>query len=277
MLLLGGTLQPFDILVSSLFPSLPSSGITYFSCDHIAPAANIKTILLSRGCRGTRFDFSHNRKFDEDMLSELLVSMEHIVRVVPNGIVVFFTSYAYMEHVLHKWATMATYNELKSLKSIFIEPKDSKETSKMWSDYTQAASSSLGAVLFCVVGGKLSEGINFSDHLARSVVVVGLPYPDNRDPLLQEKLKFAERLKAGGGKAFYDNLCMKAVNQSVGRSIRHINDFASVLLVDARYSQERVHSLLPGWIRRDIESPPSFGEVVPKLRTFYQYHAVNRK
>ena len=207
------------------------------------------------------------------MLSELLVSMNSIFRVVPNGVVVFFTSYAYMEYVLKAWSLTTMFNDLKSLKSIFIESKDSKETSTMWSDYTQAASISSGAVLFCVIGGKLSEGINFSDHLARSVVVIGLPYPDNRDPLLQEKLKYADKLRAGGGKALYDSLCMKAVNQSIGRSIRHINDFAAVLLFDERYSQDRVHSLLPGWIRRDVEAPTSFEEVIPKLRCFYQFHA----
>lgn len=32
---------------------------------------------------------------------------------------------------------------------------------------------------------------------------------------------------------YYTNLCMKAVNQSVGRAIRHIGDYATIVLADA--------------------------------------------
>jgi len=73
-----------------------------------------------------------------------------------------------------------------------------------------------------VVGAKLSEGLNFSDDLARAVVMVGLPYPNASSPELKERLKYVSSLSkqkgepGDAGKELYENLCMNAVNQSIG-------------------------------------------------------------
>ena len=57
-------------------------------------------------------------------------------------------------------------------------------------DYTKEIKSGRSCVLVCVIGGKLSEGINFSDDRARTVIVFGLPFPNNQSASLKEKMKF---------------------------------------------------------------------------------------
>ena len=77
-----------------------------------------------------------------------------------------------------------------------------------------------------MVGGKLSEGLNFSDELARSVVLVGIPFPSLASPELRERMKYISKLATKNGKSaveakaagneLYENLAMRAVNQSIG-------------------------------------------------------------
>lgn len=104
-----------------------------------------------------------------------------------------------------------------------------------------------GAILLAVVGAKLSEGINLSDGMGRCIIMVGLPYASPSDIELLERIKHIEGFRnlkllenpsfsasydlySGGvqggfnilrscshrGKEYYENLCMKAVNQSIG-------------------------------------------------------------
>lgn len=59
---------------------------------------------------------------------------------------------------------------------------------------------------------------------------------------------------------------MKAVNQSIGRAVRHKDDYASVILLDQRYLQENRQAGLPAWIKRSLESHEKFGSAFASLR-----------
>ena len=52
---------------------------------------------------------------------------------------------------------------------------------------------------------------------------------------------------------FYEGMCMKAVNQSIGRAVRHKNDYATILLLDERYSRTSVKEALPDWIKKSLK------------------------
>ena len=186
-----------------------------------------------------------------------------MTNVIPGGIVIFFPSYDYEDFVFSYFNDKKIIDRLNSKKRVYREPKKSSELDKVWSDYCKSVKIGSGAILFCVVGGKMSEGINFSDDLGRCVIMVGLPYPNKHSPELKEKMNylnehyvsflsyyyylsffqftFFQPSTSDGTKAgsiFYENLCFKAVNQSIGRSIRHklvknIND--SKLLANSHY------------------------------------------
>ena len=102
-----------------------------------------------------------------------------------------------------------------------------------------------------MIGGKLSEGINFSDELARTVIVFGLPYPSNQSEAIKAKMKYFDQngLPNFKGKDFYENLCMRTLNQAIGRALRHQHDFACITLVDERFvNNKAIWAKLPGWI-----------------------------
>ena len=230
-------------------------------------------VVAENGPQGGRFEFTHDTRLQHTALIELHNSLKLISGSVPHGMVVFFSSYQYMGAVLAKWKSMNILNDLESCKTLFIEPRLAVDAERVWISYSERAiaDDGKGAMLFCVMGGKLSEGINFSDRLARCVVVIGMPYPDGRDPVLQEKLKFATVVEGDekAGTRLYEAMCMRTVNQCIGRSIRHINDYAAVVLLDCRYSHPRVTTQLPGWLGSEIQPCSAFKDVVVKLKSFF--------
>lgn len=52
---------------------------------------------------------------------------------------------------------------------------------------------------------------------------------------------------------------MKAVNQCIGRAVRHKDDYAAVILLDQRYNRTSTKNALPDWIKRSLKTCP-YGE-----------------
>lgn len=69
------------------------------------------------------------------------------------------------------------------------------------------------------------------------------------------------------GNIFYENLCMKAVNQCIGRAIRHVNDYATVVLLDKRYTNKS--NSLPKWIQNSLAIHDSFAATIRSMAKFF--------
>lgn len=70
---------------------------------------------------------------------------------------------------------------------------------------------------------------------------------------------------------YYENLCMRAVNQSIGRAIRHQNDYAAIILIDERYEKLSVNSKLSDWIRSRFRHPNHHQEAISLIEKFFKH------
>lgn len=61
------------------------------------------------------------------------------------------------------------------------------------------------------------------------------------------------------------------MNFLLGRSVRHINDYAAIVLIDQRYKQDKVIQKLPNWIRKSgLKIPNNYNEVLNILADFFK-------
>ncbi|KAJ5210324.1 hypothetical protein N7491_010130 [Penicillium cf. griseofulvum] len=281
VILAGGTMSPMSDYVNHLFSYLPPERLETFSYGHVIPKSNLVAQSLTQGLMGNEFDFTYEARNSEKMITDLGRTIATLCQVIPDGVVTFFPSYDYLSHVLSVWRKpipngngQSTLNLLERKKKILYESREAVTTTDdLLREYTEAIESGSGALLLSIVGGKLSEGINFSDKLGRGVFIIGLPFPNIRSAIWQAKIQYLEQKaykqasgseperKAAGkaaGRDFYENSCMRAVNQCIGRAIRHVNDYAAIIMIDRRYESPRIQQKLPGWIRESlVPAPPT--------------------
>ncbi|KAE9420189.1 hypothetical protein Angca_005650, partial [Angiostrongylus cantonensis] len=266
-ILIGGTMEPADLLADCLSRAA-KNGIRRFCCSHVIDEDQLLALSLGFHVRNEKFTLTYGTRDNVDLVGYLVAeTVMLLVREVPNGSVAFFTSYDYMSHFLSIMEKFRTIQQCDMRKNVFVESRDSSE--EIWNKFVAASRIHEGAVLFAVAGGKLSEGINFSDELGRAVFMIGLPYPNKNSVELKEKMKYMDSRLQNGGSQLYQSLCMHVVNQAIGRAIRHRKDYAAVYLLDYRYTRQDVISRLPGWISKTIKCPNSFSEALASTKAFF--------
>jgi len=67
------------------------------------------------------------------------------------------------------------------------------------------------------------------------VIFFGIPYVSKGDPFIVEKGKYLKKIKSPYASEWKFIEASKAINQGLGRTVRHANDYGSILLFDNRY------------------------------------------
>ncbi|KAH0559625.1 DNA-dependent ATPase of the nucleotide excision repair factor 4 complex [Trichoglossum hirsutum] len=188
-------------------------------------------------------------------------------KLTPDGIVVFFPSYLYMESIISMWQGMVSLScpvkvvnfanipkgildEVWKYKLILVETPDSQETSLALETYRTACCNGRGAVLLCVARGKVSEGIDFDHHYGRTVICIGVPFQYTESRILKARLEFLRENYRIRENDFLSFDAMRHAAQCLGRVLRGKDDYGVMVLADRRFQKKR--NQLPKWIQQAL-------------------------
>ncbi|KHG26325.1 Fanconi anemia group J [Gossypium arboreum] len=116
-----------------------------------------------------------------------------------------------------------------------------------------------GAAFLAVFRGKVSEGIDFSDDNAR---------------VIELKKKYNNTYRSSknllSGNEWYCQQAFRALNQALGRCIRHRYDYGAIILLDWRFQDEKNRAHISKWLRPSIRMYGSFEKSLDELRSFFR-------
>ncbi|VDM30805.1 unnamed protein product [Hydatigera taeniaeformis] len=275
IILTSGTLYP----IASLQAELGLQSAIVLQNPHVVNSDQIHVAVLPKAPDGGTLNSSYQHRADSVYHRSLGLTLMNLLRVIPGGVLVFFPSYALMKMCLDSWKNSDIYNKFLDCKKIFTEPRDKTQFQQITAGYMEAATNIAGgSVLFSVMRGKASEGLDLADQNSRAVVILGIAYPPREDPRVKIKMAFLDerRFQTDGindsltGRQWYKLQAWRAINQAVGRVIRHIRDFGAVFLCDERFASPEARSHLPTWMRSSVCVYDSFGPVLKAASEFFR-------
>ncbi|MCG7845041.1 MAG: ATP-dependent DNA helicase, partial [Methanomassiliicoccales archaeon] len=174
-------------------------------------------------------------KYEEMQSSpDMVRTMEDHVVQVCNGVrrntVVFFPSYSLMD----RFVTDGVSRRIS--RKVHLEERGMAQLELMDVVTRFKRGTEDGQVLFAVMGGRISEGIDFPEDELEVAIVVGIPYP--RPTAKQRALLHYYELKFRKGWEYtVRGPAIRKLQQAIGRLIRTERDVGAALVLDRRITQ----------------------------------------
>lgn len=156
-----------------------------------------------------------------DMVEKIAGYIEKICNSVEKNMLVFFPSYSVMERFLDK---------IKMERKYYVEEKNDKQNELMKKIEEFKIK---GGIFFSVMGGRLSEGMDFPSDELEIVLIVGIPYPppSARQYALQ---RYYDEKHGNGWKYTVEAPAIRKMMQAIGRLIRKEEDRGIAIILDER-------------------------------------------
>jgi len=287
----SGTLAPVASFRAELGDAFASQLLgDPVEAPHVIHWSQLCTVFVGHSPSGFELKCVRDRMSETRFMIELGKTILEVASEIPGGVLVFLPSKPSLQNALQAWrapgpgGAPSIWDQLVQRKSFALS--ESLDSGNLLLRHEEAVQRSGHSVLFCVYRGRSSEGVSLSDNAVRGVICVGIPFPpleaDVKLKKLYNDVGYRRGLMSLDGETWYKLDAFRAINQALGRTIRHRRDFGSVTLIDSRWTEKgsvRAVQYLPQWPRRlhDITDNlrgehlrRSFSQVLDMLRNHFE-------
>jgi DNA excision repair protein ERCC-2 len=221
--LMSATLRPFEVTEATLGledPETMAFGLSF-------PQENRRTVAVDVPALFSR------RRDDPSVQETITETLADVVQYTAGNTLAYFPSYAEAaryHHLLEDRVETPRYldepgTKAESLRSEFVSEDDAIISTSVW--------------------GTLTEGVSFDGLDARSVVVVGVPYPhlDDRTEAIQQAYDEVIDEPDAGWRHAVEIPTIRKTRQALGRVIRAPEELGVRVLLDGRYTASGVDEL----------------------------------
>ena len=278
IVLTSGTLSPMASFSSELNVEFPIQ----LEANHVIDKKQVWIGTLSHGPSGIELKatYEHTESYAfQDEIGKLTLG---VCNTISHGVLLFLPSYKLLNKLVERWQSTGLWNQLNQRKVVISEPRYSDEfeaSIRHFNEVIEATNAKSdngvdGALFIAVCRGKVSEGLDFADNNARAVICLGIPFPNIMDAQVKLKMTYNDKKNASNktflnGKAWYEIQAFRALNQALGRCIRHRKDWGAILMVDLRYgTNKRYVDSLSKWVRNGVNHHNNYQDVLNELSVF---------
>ncbi|XP_037046467.1 regulator of telomere elongation helicase 1 homolog [Bradysia coprophila] len=272
----SGTMSPLQPFITSL--GIPIE--VQLQNGHIIDPSQVLVEIVSHGPDRIELLSTYLNRSKRNYLNSLGCTILKFCGIIPNGLLIFFPTYEILKMCKTSWQNMGIWSQIELIKPIFVEPKFKDEfTHTMQNYYKQINNETAnGAIFMAVCRGKVSEGLDFADINGRAVIITGLPLAPCYDAKVVLKRNYMEKnyMATGeslSGEQWYQMEASRAVNQAIGRVIRHRHDYGAILLCDSRFDKTVQKRRLSQWLQRYVRSDSSrrsFDAITNSISQFFR-------
>ncbi len=230
-ILMSGTLFPPVMYCDIL--GIPEDGYTGKEYNSGFPPQNRHVLIAS--------DVTSKFSERESSFAKIGDHVTSVLKNTPGNVAIFSPSYSMMERVISDTGYIFGRHRLKEERGMSKRSVDG-----MVNRLHELKSMGKNSVIFGVLSGKLSEGIDYSDNILDAVVCIGLPLPP--PSAKQDSLFEYYKSRFGRSRAWKYASLQPAINsvlQALGRPIRKAEDRAIVVLLEKRLLDSRSKDCMP--------------------------------